>query len=87
MGLHAIYCELTAVPCLLQTCATGNINLVPTDIRGLTFGRTPQQVRCNTAILAISNLHTCAMHRRMHAVATRLNHDHSSRYARMASSN
>jgi hypothetical protein len=26
-------------------CCAGNINLVPTDLRGLTFSRTPQQVR------------------------------------------
>jgi hypothetical protein len=35
---------------------TRNINLVPTDIRGLTFSRTPQQVRfqqgaCRTAVI------------------------------------
>lgn len=32
--------------CALCTCrCAGNMNLVPTDLRGLTFSRTPQQVR------------------------------------------
>jgi hypothetical protein len=34
-------CTLSCVPCVFA----GNINLVPTDLRGLTFSRTPQQVR------------------------------------------
>jgi hypothetical protein len=43
---------------------TKNINLVPTDIRGLTFSRTPQQVgqRGTAGLYAPCRCHSCITH-------------------------